>query len=655
MGYLTSTPKDVTESLPAGLSERTTALPSASSKHRFDLDINDLHFSVRPTSDSPYLRQSVAAQKQQQDTSKEPGEQSLSGYWTRSQNSWHRGAGINFYEPGAEAETAYRFSESSGVDVWTQGQIKPLPKMLNTLGASGNVYIQDAGGGSFAVTTDTALTGWVGPVIPVATSSAGATAHNGRWYFFGTNKRIKVGQSATPSATVGIWNEVTSTVIANNATIMPQAWYLKDRLIVAHGVNIFEVPLNAAAPVDLSSAAAAAYAPADTGITWLDATDGPSAIYLGYTDGARDGVVRFTLQDAASGATPKLSQAYRVLDLPAGERLYKIFGYLGRFLLLSTSAGIRVCAVDANADLTMGQVTVPAATTGRLNSFHADSSFVYIGGADVPTAGTSGTGNLKGWGTSAGFVRLNLGEPIGDSNDLRFAWAMDIRTSVNGTVTSSARYSDGRAILAVANSGIWIADPTNKETTGYLAMGKVRYSTFAPKVFRSIELAGNLPGNTSLQVQLLNEVDAPGFTMSMDSTTGLFDTIGLDLTQSFKYVRPVLTLTASGASGPTLTQVQLQSLPTPKRLRQVRYPLKCEDLEEDARGVAYGHVGFAWERLAKLEELEEAGLPVSVIDRRNDESFSAMIDEIQYMGTTAPDRKNKNFSGVVLLTLTKLS
>jgi hypothetical protein len=300
-------------------------------------------------------------------------------------------------------------------------------------------------------------------------------------------------------------------------------------------------------------------------------------------------------------------------------------------------------------------VTVPASATGRLASFHADSSFVYIGGADVPVAGTSGGTGLKGWSTAAGFIRLNLGEPIGDQAELRFAYATDIRTTVNGTVTSSARISATQQALAVAGSGIWVTDTANKETAGYLAMGRIRYATFVPKVFRALDLGGTLPPGTALQAELYDERDLSKWSLSMDQTTGLFPTAGLDLTASHSYVRPVFTFTPSGGTGPTLTQVQLRSVPTPSRLRQIRYPLQCRDREEDSRGVAYGHRDWAWERLTALEQMEESGVPVSVIDRRTKESYSAMIDEIQFLGHTAPDRTEKNFDGTILLTLTKLT
>ena len=51
-----------------------------------------------------------------------PGEQSLDGFWLRSQVSFHKGAGIKYYEPGSEKETQYRFDDSEGVDVWTPGR-----------------------------------------------------------------------------------------------------------------------------------------------------------------------------------------------------------------------------------------------------------------------------------------------------------------------------------------------------------------------------------------------------------------------------------------------------------------------------------------------------------------------------------------------------
>lgn len=655
MGFLTSTTPDITEGMPATLSSRLAATISTFRNVAYDFTIGGIGFCYGPEAQYPrnaYQRQSVPVQKQQQDNSKEPGEQSLDGYWIRSQNSWHRGTGINFYEPGSETDTQYRFADSSGIDVWTKGKASALYAMKKDITAGGNCYVQDAGNGYFVYTDDTSVLGWKGGSS--YTLNTPAAGHTGRYYFFGYKKYVKVGWNATPSATVGIWNGGTNTVIAGNAKVEPLVWYFKDRIIAAHGKDLYEVPLNAPTAVDLQGTSGL-YNPTDANTSWVDAAEGPNAIYLAYTDGTKDGIVRFSLADASSGQTPKLSQAYRVLDLPTGERIYKMLGYLGRYLILSTSAGIRICAVDSAANLTMGQVTIPAATTGRFNSLHADSSFVYVGGADVPVAGTSGgTTNIMGWTTAAGFIRINLGEPIGDINDLRFAYATDIRTTVNGTVTSSVRLAAGQQALAVTGSGVWITDTANYVSGGYLVLGRVRYDTLVPKVYCNLDLGGDV-GSGTLKVQMFDEKGNEEFALTMDSSTGIFDTLTLDLTKRHIYVQVAGSFTWTAGAAPYLSLVQLRAMPTPRRLRQIRIPLKCYDRENDSRGVAFGTEDFAYMRLAALEQLEEAGVPVQVTDHRSGETFTAMIDEIAYLNTVAPERGKSNYDGTLSITLTRLA
>ena len=73
-----------------------------------------------------YRRTTVPTLREQRDMSDEPGEQSIdSQFWLRSQTDWSYGAGQTFFDI-ADANRG-RFSSSSGVDVWTQGQISLLP------------------------------------------------------------------------------------------------------------------------------------------------------------------------------------------------------------------------------------------------------------------------------------------------------------------------------------------------------------------------------------------------------------------------------------------------------------------------------------------------------------------------------------------------
>jgi hypothetical protein len=60
--------------------------------------------------------------KQQIDQSREPGEQTLTGWWLRSQSSFHYGQGIKFFEPIQDESLRFQYTESKGINVWTKGQ-----------------------------------------------------------------------------------------------------------------------------------------------------------------------------------------------------------------------------------------------------------------------------------------------------------------------------------------------------------------------------------------------------------------------------------------------------------------------------------------------------------------------------------------------------
>jgi len=75
------------------------------------------------TSDnSPYRRVTAQYRKDQYDQTREAGEQSLTGWWFRSQSSFHLGQGIKYFEPAQDEGLRFQYTESKGLDVWTKGQ-----------------------------------------------------------------------------------------------------------------------------------------------------------------------------------------------------------------------------------------------------------------------------------------------------------------------------------------------------------------------------------------------------------------------------------------------------------------------------------------------------------------------------------------------------
>jgi hypothetical protein len=96
----------------------------------YDVAIGGLPFIYAINDMRPYVRQTAPFRKEQFDNQTEPGEQSLTGWWIRSQMSFHGGSGIKFFDPATTDEVSkYRFADSENVDVWTKGEVKLLKKV----------------------------------------------------------------------------------------------------------------------------------------------------------------------------------------------------------------------------------------------------------------------------------------------------------------------------------------------------------------------------------------------------------------------------------------------------------------------------------------------------------------------------------------------
>ena len=87
---------------------------------------------MAPTDQTPYQRETAPYRKEQFDNGAEPGEQSLTGWWIRSQSSFHNGSGIKFYDPSSGEASKYRFTDSQGVNVWTKGEVSLLKDVTST-------------------------------------------------------------------------------------------------------------------------------------------------------------------------------------------------------------------------------------------------------------------------------------------------------------------------------------------------------------------------------------------------------------------------------------------------------------------------------------------------------------------------------------------
>ena len=93
----------------------------------YDVAIGGVPFLLGINDKYPYKRATAEYRKQQLDIQKEPGEQTITGWWLRSQSSFHYGAGIRYQEPIMGEHVQYMFHKSAGVEVFNTGRVTLLP------------------------------------------------------------------------------------------------------------------------------------------------------------------------------------------------------------------------------------------------------------------------------------------------------------------------------------------------------------------------------------------------------------------------------------------------------------------------------------------------------------------------------------------------
>jgi hypothetical protein len=103
----------------------------------YDVSIGGIPFRLATYNEIPQSVETVSIRRDQVDTEQDPGEQSLTSWWRRSQSSFHEGAGSLYQENSSQVVDSTSFYDSSGVDVFTPGQIKLLKKMKSWTAPTG--------------------------------------------------------------------------------------------------------------------------------------------------------------------------------------------------------------------------------------------------------------------------------------------------------------------------------------------------------------------------------------------------------------------------------------------------------------------------------------------------------------------------------------
>lgn len=618
----------------------------------YDCAIGGMPFVYAISDARPYTRQTAPFRKDQFDNGAEPGEQSLTGWWLRSQQSFHSGAGIKFFDPATTDENGhYRFSESKGVDVWTKAEVTLLRNATEghiTTGAirsDGRVqqHVRSIKWGSTEGVLlhdeyDVDKIPADDPTNPVhfidynsgSASPVYAICDDGTYAYWITNTATKktvykkplTGDANNTADIVKMFDEIGT---VSNATME----YVKDRIVLCADNKVYEVsPSAVAMPTPI-------YTHPVTSHLYTSITASGPAIYISGYNGIQSTIHMFTLS-TSTGSMPTLTSAVVAAELPVGEMIHRVYYYLG-FLMIGTSKGVRAAVVKDDGSITYGPLIVE--TSQPCYDFAARDHYVWA------ATGVAG---------EPGVIRFDIGNEV---ETLKFAWANDVYyDGVSGHVTTGCAFMDGTDRIAFStayassdNGHIYVEDASTLRTSGYLKTGNIRFGTLEPKNFK--RLLGR--GDFTYGSMTLETVDADGTEydhISYDATIAPIEVTTSQPSVAREYVAYKFILYRDGTTsslGPVFKGYQIKATIATPRQRLIQFPVYCYDTEADRYNAEFGYVGRALQRIQRLEEIEASGDIVTFQDLSTGESFQCQIEKQMFTRLTPPDRDSNGFGGVI--------
>jgi hypothetical protein len=653
---------DITDDAPVDLALPSTDATFELTDTAYDIVIDDLPFIVKVNNQDPYRRETAPYKKDQFDNSNEPGEQSLTGWWLRSQTSFHNGAGLKFYEPGTDFQNvAHRFADSRGIDVWTVGEATLLNDVFHSYtgdsgivstvaGTTTNEYIVtgdargylkrirlngDTAGTVTSVTLDTGhLSAPNGTVNPFKSITSDGTR-----YFAVCNKAIHTGDInnlATPDITM--YRHVSP----GTHTIK----YTKGYLMFGEARILTYLPITG---IDINHDTGGVTIPT-TGKThesiefvWNAIEGGDKVIYAsGYS--GNDSEIWAVPFDSTT-LLPDPASAIQVAQLPYGEIVQSMYYYLG-YLAIGTNKGVRIAQTSTtDGSIVLGPILVE--TAYAVTGFVANDRYIWAS-TSIEDDGI----------VNASLIRIDLSSQF---NDGTFAYAYDLQyLAGEDSYGRNVHFADDRLHIVLDEGGaageIQTENLSLKRATGWLQTGKIRYGTVEPKFFRYINVQCTTGQGDTITVETINKNGQENAVAILSE--GLSNQDILITTPSTKQEQMAFKFTFTNVTDdqglPVMEAYQVKATPASRRQRLYQYPLSCFDNEMDKFSAVFGYTGRAMEYLTRLETIEETGKFVNVTDYRTGEIYQGVIEDIRFRNESSPDKDNSGFGGLLLVTIRKL-
>lgn len=611
----------------------------------WDCKIGGLPFVFAMSDQNPMVRETAQFRRERVDNQREPGEQSLdSGYWIRSQSSWHLGSGLTSAEPLEinDAEARFRYAKGGGVDPWTPGQ-------LGLLHSTSQVSAQ-SGTGQLLLGVNSGVVHAYGTSLKYLASSGGSVTVS-----WGGSSPIQsmtsTGDKWIVSDKDGIWKGAvpngSGSKIYNTGGTRSLARWVKSRLMVAVDNAIHEVtnlsPSGPTLPTALFTNPSSSW-------VWTDFAAGPSAIYASGYDNDLSQIFKIDVTVTASTVT--LSQPTVVAEMPRGESVYGMYPYVGSLLILGTSRGVRVAAISAgvndSGNLSVGPVLVESVDGSR--DAVAVGSYAYV------TVGSKGEAGDRV--QRAGLYRIDLGRNL-NQNPLSFPVAADLVAPVGTTgACHQVTVAGGKLWFTVEEAGVF-KESDSFVTSGWLETGRIRLGTIEGKAWRDMRLVAGAGDGTVTGYASLSESTAPSSWNQVVSVSGSDN----DLSGALNATAPnpqanlyaAFKLAGDGTGSPLFLGYQVRAIPAPRRSELIQVPVLLYDFELDRRGARFGNIGNAYGRYELLKQLEASSSTTLFRDFTTGEVVEVYIEQIRLRRTTPPTRNTSSQGGIATVTMRVVS
>jgi hypothetical protein len=664
---------DITEDVPYDISVPSTEATFELTDVAYDIVIDDLPFIANVSNQNPYRRETAPYRKDQFDNSTEPGEQSLTGWWLRSQTSWHNGAGISFYEPGTDYEhVSHRFFDSRGIDIWTVGEATLLPEVFHAYTGANGINAATGNDGS----TDVLVSGDANGILKKITLSGDSSAstsnyvhtatsypqgHSGSDFPFTsvTTSGGKYYATCTGAIHRGTVGTLDSDVVfaRHGATTNAFVKYAKGFIFFGENnilnllddsqgnTNAHSGPLPGGKQYDSRTHL-------DSTFVWNDIAGGQTHIYASGNAGNNGEIFKIPFDGAPTSTNngtllPDLSSSTVTATLPDGETIKAIHYYLG-YLAVGTNKGVRICQVNQDGDLIVGPLLVE--TSYAVNGFTERGTYLY-----------AATKVDDGAYTNASLIRIDLSEQFSDGT---FAYANDLeyRSSLDSDSSECTEVYvlDDRLVMVVeedsAAGELKVEHTTNRRDTGWLQTGKIRYGTVEPKFFRYLNVQCTTGQGDNITVYTIDKTETINSLAILSEGLSNQDVLMTTLENKQEYIslRFVFNNATDDQELPVLEAYQIKATPATRRQRLYQYPLSCYDSEMDRFSSIFGYTGRAMEFIQRLESIEETGKFVNITDYRTGEQYQGVIEEVRFTNESSPDKNNSGFGGLLLVTVRKL-